>query len=240
MTVFQSTPAHQDGRNALEGAGLVERQFQSTPAHQDGRNTAVAGLLSMNVMFQSTPAHQDGRNGNGWAEVRCRGGFNPLPPTRTGETPGLRQWPDGGHCFNPLPPTRTGETHKINSHRQIQAVSIHSRPPGREKRVPTRSTGLRCPRFNPLPPTRTGETRVAELEKGREEVSIHSRPPGREKRAYDMNGNVAFGFQSTPAHQDGRNDELNNLLAFKAPVSIHSRPPGREKHAVIHAQRCQR
>ena len=37
------------------------------------------------------------------------------------------------------------------------------------------------------------------------EVSIHSRPPGREKPrfCFHLLGNLRF--QSTPAHQDGRN-----------------------------------
>ena len=225
---FQSTPAHQDGRNPDDDpAAVVNRQFQSTPAHQDGRNQAALAAQAVRTVsihsrppgrekrqaqqesdssyqFQSTPAHQDGRNRRGWfGPGRRSSGFNPLPPTRTGETgrwldvvdhPEFQSTPahqDGRNSrfpaarwscpgFNPLPPTRTGETRAQRRRGQN-------------------------PRFNPLPPTRTGETAWEYRLTPAGEVSIHSRPPGREKRLSSVLCGAVVRFQSTPAHQDGRN-----------------------------------
>ena len=87
--VFQSTPAHQDGRNFCFSVPFSMASFQSTPAHQDGRNVASPARLGQGWQFQSTPAHQDGRNARFIAtpgQIVC---FNPLPPTRTGETVSL-------------------------------------------------------------------------------------------------------------------------------------------------------
>ena len=87
-------------------------------------------------LFQSTPAVQDGRNYEVAHAKFPQWCFNPLPPSRTGETR-LRHggMGDGQPCFNPLPPSRTGETayFPVNSLR-LYVVSIHSRRPGREKR----------------------------------------------------------------------------------------------------------
>ena len=201
---FQSTPAHQDGRNSTTSCARfrtqevsihsrppgrekpqrqfeqwISGQFQSTPAHQDGRNARMLGRISQ-TGFQSTPAHQDGRNAIMKAPGTTFTGFNPLPPTRTGET-GL----SGGK-------TNAGY------------VSIHSRPPGREKLTFSLTAFPQA------------------------QVSIHSRPPGREKRPGVKIRPFAIVFQSTPAHQDGRNRE-NEFRVTIREVSIHSRPPGREK-----------
>ena len=133
-TTFQSTPAVQDGRN-LTGR-VPEREivlFQSTPAVQDGRNTTHVPTRCPLKSFQSTPAVQDGRNPRSIQQLLPDLPFQSTPAVQDGRNTsmfGLMRVPSG---FNPLPPSRTGETRR-NSHLQRQAsVSIHSRRPGREK-----------------------------------------------------------------------------------------------------------
>ena len=53
--MFQSTPAHQDGRNEADLAGQPGTpEFQSTPAHQDGRN---AGYVEFEFVLHSVSIH---------------------------------------------------------------------------------------------------------------------------------------------------------------------------------------
>ena len=82
--------------------------------------------------------------------------FNPLPPSRTGETRYRPKRVGAKPCFNPLPPSRTGETLSLRP-RAAAAVSIHSRRLGREKLF-IQPSSPKCSSFNPLPPSRTGET----------------------------------------------------------------------------------
>ena len=157
VRVFQSTPAHQDGRNAPPALAGFQILFQSTPAHQDGRNSWLSLQCSARAVFQSTPAHQDGRNmtfpDSGTAPV-----FQSTPAHQDGRNAEIPKSLMGCLGFNPLPPTRTGETLATFSRFAASCVSIHSRPPGREK--PDRGVQVTTAGF----------------------VSIHSRPPGREKR----------------------------------------------------------
>ena len=106
---FQSTPAHQDGRNGRVKRGTLfsyvsihsrppgrEKPTTSLPwqvfmvsihSRPPGREKrSTGGDASSEVLFQSTPAHQDGRNIDTWLHIRQIVCFNPLPPTRTGET----------------------------------------------------------------------------------------------------------------------------------------------------------
>ena len=301
--VFQSTPAHQDGRNFCFSVPFSMASFQSTPAHQDGRNVASPARLGQGWQFQSTPAHQDGRNARFIAtpgQIVC---FNPLPPTRTGETqvyridhylgkvsihsrpPGRekrqaqqesdssyqfqstpahqdgrnrRGWFGPGRRssgFNPLPPTRTGETGRwldVVDHPEFQSTPAHQ--DGRNSRFP--AARWSCPGFNPLPPTRTGETR-AQRRRGQNprfnplpptrtgetaweyrltpagEVSIHSRPPGREKRLSSVLCGSVVRFQSTPAHQDGRNRTWAGNSALR--VCFNPLPPTRTGETTLGA-----
>ena len=154
---FQSTPAHQDGRNVCGPPGrFLAKMFQSTPAHQDGRNRHPLGRRGAACRFQSTPAHQDGRNVTFLLLRTSVSSFNPLPPTRTGETSA-----SGVVCcftvvsIHSRPPGR--EKPVVRFHSVPPMVSIHSRPPGREKPYSRKVRGAKCG-FNPLPPTRTGET----------------------------------------------------------------------------------
>ena len=101
------------------------------------------------------------------------------------------------------PPGREKRGHR-SVRRRGCPVSIHSRPPGREKRGNPIHREFSRRGFNPLPPTRTGETKV-----------VGALLP-------------ITVFQSTPAHQDGRNVGAQARFVGQA-VSIHSRPPGREK-----------
>ena len=130
--------------------------------------------------------------------------FNPLPPSRTGETREALDKILGFYpSFNPLPPSRTGETPTVPPRSETMLVSIHSRRLGREKRRSCAAPRCICS-FNPLPPSRTGETLVAVFALVLSRVSIHSRRLGREKP----------------------DQELNAALEL---VSIHSRRLGREK-----------
>ena len=82
---FQSTPAHQDGRNATQAQSNVP-DFVSIHSRPPGREKLYSYFKRvLRFEFQSTPAHQDGRNVVVGAAC-CSRCFNPLPPTRTGET----------------------------------------------------------------------------------------------------------------------------------------------------------
>ena len=155
--------------------------FQSTPAHQDGRNVIAVRLTNTHLVFQSTPAHQDGRNTR-TPTVRCGTrsvSIHSRPPGRE-KLPTPRQIASVKR-FNPLPPTRTGETGVFFNKRPSQAFqSTPAHQDGRNPEPDSRAAARAS--FNPLPPTRTGETSEWRFVPARVQVSIHSRPPGREKR----------------------------------------------------------
>ena len=84
--MFQSTPAIADGRtDAGRGEAAGREVFQSTPAIADGRTAIAWGIKQYDKAFQSTPAIADGRTASfGWRAKRTNG-FNPRPPSLTGE-----------------------------------------------------------------------------------------------------------------------------------------------------------
>ena len=204
--MFQSTPAHQDGRNLVVPNRMpVPACFNPLPLTRTGETEGI-GVGAPCLTFQSTPAHQDGRN----HLIRVlQQALDPVSihsrsPGR--EKPFRSPAAPGSTSFNPLPLTRTGETAPPTTTDPEAGVSIHSRSPGREKlsstggagnalpvSIHSRSPGREKPRcetprkptcksFNPLPLTRTGETYWEQ-----QLAKWHSE------------------FQSTPAHQDGRN-----------------------------------
>ena len=161
------------------------------------RTVTVSGL------FQSTPAHQDGRNGRRPDRPDVQPCFNPLPPTRTGETHVAMNTGATRRCFNPLPPTRTGET--LRARASLNSSLFQSTPAHQDGRN-------LAPSFNPVtlpfqstPAHQDGRNLHGDPVLLQSSVSIHSRPPGREKHL------------------------VNLVHDFRADVSIHSRPPGREK-----------
>ena len=129
----------------------VGKRFQSTPAIADGRTgTACAGILRR-AEFQFTPAIADGRTAHGDPDYLLANGFNPRPPSLTGEpeergmqivgdvvfqsTPAIA---DGRtvfalsakgqkQCFNPRPPSLTGEPFELLMRACAAEVSIHAR-----------------------------------------------------------------------------------------------------------------
>ena len=167
----------------------------------------VAAYRASNPCFNPLPPTRTGETRTGRDPSRRINGFNPLPPTRTGETSGPTYTRVPVPGFNPLPPTRTGET--------SSGGCFESNPP--------------C--FNPLPPTRTGETAFRQSPMSAPPVSIHSRPPGREKRCVRVHVTEAGVFQSTPAHQDGRNRGLGEGAAPTR--SFNPLPPTRTGETAV-------
>ena len=184
--------------------------------------TKVLGVHAMaSVKFQSTPpaeARGDGRLciGNG----RSTRGFNPLPPPKRGETPGMR-WRRPGYQLVSIhsprrsegrpassaarPPKRNGKLVSIHSPRRSEGrrplatsrrvlghtpVSIHS-PRRSEGRRRVTSSASNC--FNPLPPPKRGETASIDV--------FQSTPPAEARgdfRAPNGSPKTFQEFQSTP------------------------------------------
>ena len=86
--------------------------------------------------FQSTPAIADGRTSVLRYKRRFITGFNPRPPSLTGERRCTRRarWP--ACCFNPRPPSLTGEPERL------------------------RAAAVCWVCFNPRPPSLTGELQI--------------------------------------------------------------------------------
>ena len=173
--------------------------------------------------FQSTPAHQDGRNPIARASKYSFEGFNPLPPTRTGETvPPQGPRHDGCVSIHSRPPGREKRPDSLQLRVKLR-VSIHSRPPGREKLLLQRAVQHGLVSIHSRPPGR--EKRGLPRPVGaRVAVSIHSRPPGREKRQIHCNSGSNCVFQSTPAHQDGRNGKPFWVVPVGLPRSVCAKP----------------
>ena len=107
--------------------------------------------------FQSAPPVET-RGDNKPRPVR--GGlvcFNPLPPSKRGETAWAVSSPAIVSGFNPLPPSKRGETYPRGSRRLDVLVSIRS-PRRNEGRLSEASRRLMRRCFNPLPPSKRGET----------------------------------------------------------------------------------
>ena len=89
--MFQSTPAIADGRtDAGRGEAAGREVFQSTPAIADGRTAIAWGIKQYDKAFQSTPAIADGRTSQLVIGQQQLVGFNPRPPSLTGEPHLLR------------------------------------------------------------------------------------------------------------------------------------------------------
>ena len=101
--------------------------FQSTPAIADGRTQLPPGAAPQVNAFQSTPAIADGRTRSGQHRPGSRAGFNPRPPSLTGE-PRQRQ---GGRAmlrlFQSTPAIADGRTALERHVHEADHVSIHAR-----------------------------------------------------------------------------------------------------------------
>ena len=134
--------------------------------------------------------------------------FNPLPPSKRGETYLLLRACLLSHSFNPLPPSKRGETGRIGETKGNIIVSIRS--PRRNEGRP-RSLGSCCRKslsFNPLPPSKRGETC---------KVPFYQRERGT--------------FQSAPPVETRGDSRASSIACFASRVSIRSprrnegRPP---------------
>ena len=178
--------------------------------------------------------------------------FNPLPTRRPGGTCSGPSWSSNNSGFNPLPTRRPGGTVRRRGQLPAVAVSIRSRPEGREERVVS-SVRFRCAsfqsapdpkagrnhvsgdrrrgrrRFNPLPTRRPGGT-PASRPSGRRNSCFNPLPtrrPGGTSRPRTHRG-PRCGFNPLPTRRPGGtvNCEKSRWGMF---VSIRSRPEGREE-----------
>ena len=147
--------------------------------------------------FQSTPAIADGRTNACLIVVDVIAGFNPRPPSLTGE-------------------------HRAELHKG-ERVLFQSTPAiadGRTSRCEETVGGATC--FNPRPPSLTGErTGVVTLDPNGS--GFNPRPPSLtgERSGYGSGGRGG-GFQSTPAIADGRTRQ-RAVAQHADRVSIHAR-----------------
>ena len=147
-------------------------------------------------------------------------------------------------CFNPLPTRRSGDARSGQSSHQvafqsapdpevgrcewadvalIDAVSIRSRPGGREMPYIARPNATDC--FNPLPTRRSGDA-MTQLDCSEHVVSIRSRPGGREMLPIRRRPLIVHvSIRSRPG---GREMHAGSRRTRSVVVSIRSRPGGRE------------
>ena len=176
--------------------------FQSAPPVETRGDTAwVQETLADYVVSIRSPRRNEGRRRSGC--LRCSGcpRFNPLPPSKRGETvvrelfgdenlrfqsaPPVETRGDNGgcvgpracSCFNPLPPSKRGETGLTATVNQLGEVSIRS-PRRNEGRLPPllvepciRAVSIRSPRRN--------EGRHEARNWGRQSVQVSIRSPRR-------------------------------------------------------------
>ena len=110
LNAFQSAPGPGAGRYAIAVDGVITTPlFQSAPGPGAGRYVTVDKCGSLHKVFQSAPGPGAGRYAVSFA--------NPIK-TLT--------------CFNPLPARGPGDTAKLWEGSLTDAVSIRSRPGGRE------------------------------------------------------------------------------------------------------------
>ena len=120
-------------------------QFQSSPAANDGRNAICFPEKRIRFWFQSSPAANDGRN---WYErtassrASC---FNPHPPRTTGATSRPPGPPGSRSSFNPHPPRTTGATASAGKADDLPAVSILTRRERRAQHALVEAPRLRAP-----------------------------------------------------------------------------------------------
>ncbi len=79
------------------------------------------------MLFQSTPAITDGRRLCFAKHPPRIKGFNPRPPSLTGDAAGRRRAHTDSDSFNPRPPSLTGDAAVAVQVQRLSAVSIHAR-----------------------------------------------------------------------------------------------------------------
>ena len=129
----------------------AQELFQSTPAITDGRREEDFAVWWAFEKFQSTPAITDGRR----AYARCREllaqGFNPRPPSLTGDALPRLTASTAAEAFQSTPAITDGR---------------RASPPAWRRRQPG---------FNPRPPSLTGDALDRLNEYAHTLVSIHAR-----------------------------------------------------------------
>ena len=154
-----------------------------SPRRNEGRLALVECFDKYHIVSIRSPRRNEGRLFIVLFGLRCSVCFNPLPPSKRGETlaenHGLQGfgWFQSAPpvetrgdcllglllpclpCFNPLPPSKRGET---NTHRTPKKPNGCFNPLPPSKRGETSLTGTTraaVTSFNPLPPSKRGETR---------------------------------------------------------------------------------
>ena len=188
LPVSIHSPRRSEGRLSKIAPNSVTNSFQSTPPAEARGDGAEKVDLYVDEEFQSTPpaeARGDMMLRPTWDLLLS---FNPLPPPKRGETPGVQK-KSVGSTFQSTPPPKRGET--VSRQSLSPALECFNTPP--PKRGETGRADLLRPvpcGFNPLPPPKRGETISA---------NALNRPPP--------------GFQSTPP-AEARGDLLVRQLQF--------------------------
>ncbi len=206
MVSIRSRPHGREMPHALVlGQRRITVSIRSRPHGREMPLVAMA-FQSRVLVFQSAPAHMDGRCI--WARMgpaNAHPGFNPLPPTWTGDAPARAEFERVCAEFQSAPAHMDGRCR-----RDFHAIA------------------KKFASFNPLPPTWTGDAASSGLISVLSPVSIRSRPHGREMLRYAALAEYERVFQSAPAHMDGRCSPAPRQSTHTVCVSIRSRPHGRE------------
>ena len=223
--MFQSTPASNGGRiSAVCPAPVRERCFNPRPPAMAGESPAQSsprcdGHVSIHARqqwranrrrrrrwlilawFQSTPASNGGRIASGVGlKHQFTVGFNPRPPAMAGESAPAPAWQPATGCFNPRPPAMAGESWYALAYSTEHSVSIHARQQWRA---------------NP------SDNEVLDV---LVQVSIHARQQWRANPSAALSAeSCTCLFQSTPASNGGRIDDVHRGLQHGVDVSIHAR-----------------
>ena len=145
------------GRTGLGGIRL----YRALPMNETFRDQPQYKTIGSHLGTRGAGRAPKGASKNarsGKVRVLRDQGFNPLPPSKRGETCSLFALSDGDRSFNPLPPSKRGETRLAGTSR-VMASMFQSAPPvetrGDPAHLPVRA---RVRSFNPLPPSKRGET----------------------------------------------------------------------------------
>ena len=170
-----------------------------------------------------SPRRNEGRRRRGQCRIADIG-FNPLPPSKRGETPIWSLYNEYRACFNPLPPSKRGETRVVRLVLlQHTAVSIRS-PRRNEGRPDDTATDSRpSDSFNPLPPSKRGET-CRTIWPWRARTCFNPLPPSKrgETSLAEALATKDRRFQSAPPVETRGDPSHPRYSVRPSPVSIRS------------------
>ena len=157
--MFQSAPDPKAGRNSAATASRVPIwSFNPLPTRRPGGTaTASRSRPATSVSIRSRPEGREEPGGTVSQSGVSK--FQSAPDPKAGRNRRSSSSSPRTTGFNPLPTRRPGGTYRESLREESRAVSIRSRPEGREEPPGSRGPLVLKPCFNPLPTRRPGGTR---------------------------------------------------------------------------------